>query len=146
MRTALNIFIALLTVGTLLGFAPEARADSITVEVRSIAASTQGDAFDNRLSGLQGQLTKAFRGYKSFKQVGKRVLRIGENKEKSAPLPNGSELTLSYHGMAGKLVKLGLTIAGKMSTTLRASPGSTFFQAGMDYEDGILILAITVRE
>lgn len=145
MRTALHIFITLLTLGTLLGFSPDARADSITVEVRSIAASAKGEAFDNRLSELEGQLTKAFRGYTSFKQVGKRILRIGEDKEKSAPLPNGSELTLSYHGMAGKLVKIGLSIAGKMSTTLRASPGSTFFQAGMDYEDGILILAITVR-
>ena len=144
MRTALNILIALLTLGTLMGFAPEARADSITVEVRSIAASTEGDGFDARLDELKTKLHKAFRGYKSFKQVGRRTLRFKEDKEKSMPLPNGSELTLTYHGMAGNLVKLGLTIAGKMSTTLRASPGSTFFQAGMDYEDGILILVITV--
>lgn len=145
MRTALNIFIALLMLGTVLGFSPDAHADSITVEVRSIAASTEGDTFDTRLDELKTKLQKAFRGYKSFKQVGRRTLRFKEDKEKSMPLPNGSELTLTYHGMAGSLVKLGLTIAGKMSTTLRASPGSTFFQAGMDYEDGILILAITVR-
>ncbi len=145
MRTALNIFIALLTLGTLLGFSPQAHAEAITVEVRSIKATTGGDDFDQRLSHLKGQLVKAFRGYSSFQQVGKRVLRIKENKEKSAPLPNNSSLTLAFHGMAGSLVKLGLSIAGKMSTTLRVSPGSTFFQAGMDYEDGILILAITVK-
>lgn len=146
MRTALNIFIALLTLGTLLGFSPgEAHADSITVEVRSIVASTEGDAFDNRLDDLKTKLQKAFRGYKSFKQLGRRSLKFKEDKEKSMPLPNGSELTLTYHGMAGDLVKLGLSIAGKMSTTLRASPGSTFFQAGMDHDDGMLILAITVK-
>lgn len=145
MRIALNMFIALLMLGTFFGFTPEAHADSITVEVRSIAATTADDGFDDRLDPLKSKLTKAFRGYKSFKQVGRRVLRLGEKKSKSMPLPNGSELTVSYHGMAGTLVKLGLGIAGKMSTTLRASPGSTFFQAGMDYKKGILILAITVK-
>lgn len=145
MRTAFNIFFALLTLGTLFGFTPEAHAETITVEVRSIAADTDDEAFDPRLNHLKGKLQKAFRGYKSFKQVGKRVLRLPDSKGKAMPLPNGSELTLTFHGMAGNLVKLGLAIAGKMSTTLRASPGSTFFQAGMDYEGGILILAITVK-
>lgn len=146
MRTALNILIALLMIGTLLGISPaEAHADPITVEVRSIAASTEGDAFDNRLNHLSKKLKKAFRGYTSFKQVGKRVVKLKEDKSKSMPLPNGSELTLTFHGMAGQLIKLGLSITGKMSTTLRASPGSTFFQAGLDYDKGILILAITVQ-
>lgn len=144
MRTALNIFLTLLVLGTLMGASPEAHADPITVEVRTIAASTEDSGFDSRLDPLKGKLTKAFRGYKSFKLVGKRTLRLREKKGKSMPLPNGTELTLTFNGMAGNLVKLGLSIANKMSTTLRASRGSTFFQAGMDYDDGILILAITV--
>lgn len=145
MRTALNIFIALLMLGTLTGFSPEAHADQITVEVRTISATTDGEGFDNRLDHLKRKLQKAFRGYKSFKQVGKRSLRLRDKAHKSMPLPNGSELTITFHGMSGSLVKLGLAIAGKMSTTLRASPGSTFFQAGLDYQGGILILAITVK-
>lgn len=145
MRTAFNIFIALLMLGTFLGTSPEAYADPITVEVRTIAASTQGTGFDARLNPLKGQLTKAFRGYTSFKLEGQRTLRLKDGKSKSMPLPNGSELTLTHHGMAGNLIKLGLSLADKMSTMLRVSRGSTFFQAGMDYGSGILIVAITVK-
>ena len=76
MRTFFNIFIALLMVGTFMGAAPEAHADPINVEVRTIAASTTADGFDNRLDHLKGKLTKAYRGYESVKQVGKRVFRI----------------------------------------------------------------------
>ena len=54
MRTALNIFIAMLTLGTLLGFAPkQAFADTITVEVRSIVASTS-----SRTSSCWGRATR----------------------------------------------------------------------------------------
>ncbi len=144
MRTAFNIFMALLMLGTLMGYSPEVHADPITVEIRTIAASTEGSGFDPRLDTLKGQLTKAFRGYTSFRLEGRRTLRLKEGKSKSMPLPNGSELTLTHHGMAGALVKLGLTLAAKMSTMLRVSRGGTFFQAGMDYDDGILIIAITV--
>lgn len=145
MRTALNIFVALLIFGGFFGYTPQAYAEEpVTVEVRTIAASTEDSGFDTRLDPLKGKLTRAFRGYKSFTLLGKRVLSLKEGKGKSMPLPNGSELELTYHGMAGELVKVGLAIAGKMSTTLRASRGSTFFQAGMDHENGILILAITV--
>lgn len=145
MRTALHILFTLLMLGTLMGYSPDVQADPITVEVRTIAASTEGEGFDSRLNPLKGQLTKAFRGYKSFTLEGRRTLRLKDSKSKSMPLPNGSELTLTHHGMAGNLIKLGLSLAGKMSTMLRVSRGSTFFQAGMDYGDGILIVAITVN-
>lgn len=145
MRTVLNIFIALLMLGSFMSYSPEAYADPITIEVRTIAASTEGSGFDNRLDSLKGQLTKAFRGYKSFRLDGHRTIRLKEGKSKPIPLPNGSELVLTHHGMAGNLVKLGLSLASKMSTMLRVSRGGTFFQAGMDFEDGILIIAITVN-
>lgn len=145
MRTALNIFIALLMFGTLLGYSPDAHANQITIDVRTIVASTKGDSFDSRLEPLKGKLTKAFRGYKSFRLEGRRSFALREGKSKSMPLPNGSELSLTHHGLAGSLVKLGLSLAGKMSTMLRVSRGGTFFQAGMDFDDGILIIAITVK-
>jgi len=147
MRNALKILMALLIVGTLVPAAPRpAWADDvITVRVRSIAASTKGKSFDKKLRDLHGKLKKAFPGYTNFEQVGHRRMRLKKGKGKSMKLPNGSEMTISFHGMAGRFIKLGLSIAGKLNTTLRATPGSTFFQAGLDYEKGILILAITVQ-
>lgn len=145
MRTILNIFLATLFMGSLLGFSAEAAADPITIEVRSIAASTTGSGFDGRLSGLKGKLTKAFAGYKSFEQVGTTTLSLDPQEAGAVRLPTGASMTLTNLGQSGRFIKLGMNIAGKLNTTLRATPGSTFFQAGLDYQDGILILAITVK-
>ena len=146
MRTVLNILFALFVFGTAFTAAPaEAHAaEPITIDVRTIAASTSGEGFDSRLDPLKSQLTRAFRGYTNFKLEGKRTFRLREGKSKAVPLPNGSELTLTNHGPAGDLVKIGLSLAGKMNTMLRVSRGGTFFQAGMNFGDGILIIAITV--
>jgi hypothetical protein len=65
--------------------------------------------------------------------------------EKTATLPDGSAMTVKFHGFSGKFIKLGFGIEGKLNTILRATPGGTFFQAGLKYGDGILILAISVR-
>lgn len=146
MRTVMNIFVAMLVVGGMLSIAPaEAAAQSITVQIRSIAATNNGDSFDPKLNDLKGKLKKAFGGYSSFEEVGNNKFKVNKNKRKSTTLPNGSDITVTFHGYAGKFIKLGLGIAGKLNTTLRASPGSTFFQAGLNYKGGILVLAITVK-
>ena len=146
MRTLLNIFVAMMVVGGLLGFAPaEAAAESITVQIRSIAATNNGSSFDPKLNDLKGKLKKAFGGYSNFEQVGNTNFKVDKGEKKATTLPNGSAMTVTFHGYAGKFIKLGLGIAGKLNTTLRASPGSTFFQAGLSYKGGILVLAITVR-
>ena len=146
MRTVMNIFVAMLMVGGMLTIAPaEAAAQSITVQIRSIAATNNGDSFDPKLNDLKSKLKKAFGGYSNFEQVGNDKFKVPKNKRKSTTLANGSEITVTFHGYAGKFIKLGLGIAGKLNTTLRASPGSTFFQAGLNYKGGILVLAITVK-
>jgi hypothetical protein len=146
MRTPLKIFFTLLVFTGLLGLsAPAFAQESITVEVRSIAASKDGDSFDSSLDDLKSKLTRAFGGYTNFKQVGRTSLSIPQKGSKSTSLANGGSLELTFHGTAGKFVKLGLSIAGKLNTTLKATHGSTFFQAGLNYETGILMLAITVK-
>ena len=119
-------------------------AKDITVEVRSIAASREGDSVDPKLKDIQGTLNVTFAGYSNFEQLGVQRVGLAPRKSKKVKLPNGSMLTLTFQGLAGDLIKLGLGIADKMNTTLRVSPGSTFFQAGMRYKGGILILAIKV--
>ncbi len=147
MRTVMNIFVAMLVVGGLLSVAPaEAAAESITVQIRSIAATNDGNSFDPKLNDLKSKLQKAFGGYSNFEQVGNSTFKVAKDQRKSTSLPNGSSITVTFHGYAAKFIKLGLGIAGKLNTTLRASPGSTFFQAGLNYKGGILVLAITVRK
>lgn len=145
MRHLIHIFSALFLMLTIGLVAPaQAQAETISVKIQSIAASSSGENFDSKLEPLRSKLQKAFRGYSNFKLVGDSKFQLKDGQKETTNLPDGSVMTVTFHGLAGKFIKLGLGIAGKLNTTLRASPGSTFFQAGLEYQDGILILAITV--
>lgn len=128
------------------GMAQPAAAQGISVEVRAIAASTKGNSFDPKLKDLERKLKgPAFARYTNFKQVAVTTSSLAKNGSKSVNLPDGSSMKLTFLGYAGKLVKLGVGIPKKLNTTLRLSPGSTFFQAGLRYQSGILILAIRIK-
>jgi len=146
MRTLMQLFTALFLMISFGLISPaEAYADTVSVRIQSIAASSSAEGFDSKLEPLRGKLEKAFRGYSSFKLVGDNTFQLKDGQKQTTRLPDGSNMTVTFHGIAGNFIKLGLGIAGKLNTTLRASPGSTFFQAGLEYQNGILILAITVN-
>lgn len=146
MRTLKKLIATFFVLGALLLLASPAMAsESVSVEVRTIMASTDGEDCDRRLRRLCSRLERGFGGYSSFRQLGNDTLNLDEGESGSIRLPNASTLTLEYFGTTGEFVKLGLTIGERLNTTLRATPGSTFFQAGLNHDGGILILAITVR-
>ncbi|TXD32651.1 hypothetical protein FRC96_16795 [Lujinxingia vulgaris] len=146
MRTLRNLLTFAFAFGLLLSFSVNASAqEKVTVEVRAIAASDAGEGFDSQLSDLRRRLERGFAGYSSFRQVASSRLSLGAGESDDVSLPDGSTLTMTSHGKEENFVKLGLSIGDRLNTTLRATPGSTFFQAGLNYQDGILILAITVR-
>lgn len=145
MRTLIQIMLALTVMGSVLSFADTASAQDVDVTVRSIAASKSGDRFDPRLKNLRQKLTRAFSGYSSFELLQDDEFTLSEAQEKSVTVPGGTEVTLTFHGLAGDFYRIGLSIADRLTTTLRAAPKSTFFQAGLSYKNGILILAITVE-
>ena len=148
MRVRFQIQLAFLlsVVGLLFLSTPAAaQSKSISVEVRSIAATSKGSHFDPKLNDLKKRLTKAFAGYSNFRQVASTQFQLAPNAEKTAELPDGNQMTVTFHGYSGKFIRLGFGIAGKLNTILRATPGGTFFQAGLRYGDGILILAIRVE-
>ena len=145
MRNLFHIALAGLALGVLLAGNPALAAESISVEVRSIAASKDGKGVDSSLQDMKSKLEKVFGNYSKFEQLDRTSIQLDKNQKKSVSLPEGSTLKITFHGFANDLIKLGISVAGKLSTTLRASSGSTFFQAGLEYGDGILILAITVE-
>ena len=125
--------------------AQEASAQDVRVVVRSIEASKGGEYMDPKLNDLKKQLNQpGFAGYSSFKQVDSKSFTLSKGASKSLALKNGKEAKLTFHGHAKDLAKVGLEIVGRMNTTLRLSKGSYFFQAGMRYGKGILILAIKI--
>ena len=146
MRTLLNFMMMMVFItGSLFVLSQPVAAETVTVQVRSIAASTQGTSFDPQLSDLKSNLDKGFANYTNFKQVGSTSFKLGDKASNTTKLASGDDLTMTFHGRAGDFVKLGLAIGSRLNTSLRVKPGSTFFQAGLNYQNGILILAITLR-
>ena len=147
MRTLVHILCAAATLAVVLGASPPpVSAETVDIEVRAISASKSDDGFDDKLSDLKSKLEKVFANYTSFEQLSKTSIQLDKEQTTSIKLPEGSTLEVTFHGLAEDLIKLGIDVGDKLSTTLRASPGSTFFQAGLEYDDGILILAITVDD
>jgi len=145
MRTLLNTFLTLTVLMGVFAFARPAAAQDVTVRVRSIAATKQGDAFDSKLGDLKNELQKAFGGYSNFQLIDDNSFTLQQSQSRTTELPGGTQLTLTFHGVTADLLRIGLAIGDQFSTTLRASRGSTFFQAGLDYKNGMLILAITAK-
>lgn len=145
MRTLLNIFLTLTVLMGVLAFARPAAAQDISVRVRVIAATKQGDSFDKKLGDLKNKLQKAFGGYSNFKLLDDTKFKLEKSQSRSMSLPGGTKLKLTFNGVSADLLRIGLAIGDQFSTTLRASRGSTFFQAGLDYKNGTLILAITAK-
>ena len=145
MRTLLNILLTVTVVAGILGFSEPASAQEVTVRIRSISACTEGKAFDSELDDLKDKLQKAFRGYTKFNLIDDDQFSLEKNESHTAGVPGGNRVTITFHGTAGDMLRLGLAIGSKLQTTLRASPGSTFFQAGLDYKSCMLILAITAE-
>jgi hypothetical protein len=145
MRTLLNILMTTAIVVGVLGFSEPVSAQQIDVRIRSIGACTEGDSFDSELTDLKNKLQKAFRGYSSFELIDDDQFTLKVKDSHTASVPGGTKVKITFHGTAGDMLRLGLAIGEKLHTTLRASPGSTFFQAGLDYKDCMLILAITAK-
>lgn len=141
-------YIPALLVATAIFFsASVAAADDgdLSVQVRTIVATVEDNGFDEDLQDIRGQLERGFEGYNSFRQIDTQTRRLADGAPARFELPTDDELRLNYHGRDDEFVRLGLAIGERLSTTLRATPGSTFFQAGLRHQNGILVLAITVQ-
>jgi len=143
------IQVMVLTLAMSFAFASQAepvQAQGIEVGIKAIAATRSGDSFDARLNPLKRQLKHpAFGAYSSFELLKEYSVSLNPKQTKSISLPGGSNASLTYLGQAGSLFKVGLKVGGKINTTQRMARGSTVFQAGIRYKDGILILAIIVK-
>lgn len=144
---AARVGLLLALVSTLLPARASAEeAPTIQVDVRSIAAQRESGDTDPRLDDLRTRLERDFDNYETFRQLDRQTLDLDKGQSDSVSLPGDRRFEVTYHGTVDNLLKLGIDVAGRLSTTVRASPGSTFFQAGLEHEDGILVVAITVRE
>ncbi|MBH25266.1 MAG: hypothetical protein CMH57_12605 [Myxococcales bacterium] len=156
--TALLTFGAMSAVASAVLLTPiEAQAqdkgsEAITVQIRTIYATTDAKGVDPKLSDLKGKLVGAFETYGTFKELASHQTTLNTGGSYEFSIPGGNRLVVSHKGPEGKdaktntqLIKLGLGVTDKFKSDVRVSRGTTLFQAGLPHGSGILILAITVR-
>ncbi len=142
----MRIAISLICLCSLLAFATTAAANEVLVHIQTIHASAGEPFVDPDIESLQNELRSGFPGYQVFHLLGRHELKAPQQSQRSLKLPDNdnSELVITYLGRTPdpKLLRLEIGLRGKLAAEVKASPGSTFFQAGLTYKDGILILAI----
>lgn len=146
-RSLLHAVARYLVVMMVVVISASAFADELDIEVQTIYAKDQGEHVDPKLEPLEAQLRSTFELYSHFEHLNTHrfSLALDEFHEITLPDTESTVLSLTHKGrsQADKaLLRLGLALKGKLSTEVEASPGATFFQAGLLYRDGILILAI----
>jgi hypothetical protein len=129
--------------------APHARAQApppasparVRVEVTTIHAA-KGPGPGSAPEKLAERLSRAFPGYAAFHLLGTAGLDLAAGGSGKAGLPDGSEVEVAFLGAADKMLRLRVAIPPRLATEVRVADGGTFYQAGMEYRGGVLILAI----
>ena len=121
---------------------PAFAAPEVDCQIRAIHATRAGEV-DPRLEPIAGNLRSAFAGYRGFKLLSSHSHSLKKGQSGESKLPTGHSLRVTFLEMAGEFIRMVVSIPPRLRTTVRVKDGGTFFQAGLVYKGGILILAIT---
>ena len=91
---------------------------------------------------LAARLSKAFPGHQGFVVLDTTTLALATGGTGQVPLPGGKSLEVTYLGRAEKHLRLRVVLPDKVRTEVRVADGATFYQAGMEHDGGVLILAL----
>ena len=137
--------LAVLTGLLLLGGSATAANAAVKLKVSVVHAQKKAGPKDAKLKKIQGRLERAFSRYKSFKSLSTHQFKLEAGKDAKLKLPTGKMASLKYIGAAGKRAhKLDLKV-GQNTLNLRVPQRRLFFQAGLKYKGGMLILAIYLK-
>lgn len=137
----------LLGLGLIVGLvAPAVAADQADLKVSVIHATKRAGPPDPALARIQNTLEKTFGGYSSFRELAKHKIELPLKKTKQIKLPNDHTAGFTYEGSVKEQEKIRLSIPrSKVDVSLRVPPRKVFYQAGLPYDGGILILALYLR-
>lgn len=122
--------------------------DAIIVKLRLIYGNNDGARIDTALKDIEKTLKNSFPTYTSFEHLKTErwTLKLDATRATTLPDRGATTLELTHLGWAkDRKVRLGIELKDKLKTEVLAAPRATFFQAGLFYKDGILILAISAN-
>ena len=146
-----NVALILTFAGCLMfGLTSAHASKAVTLKVAVVhATKTKETKKDPALKKIRRSLKKAFGkiGYTSFRQVQKQTLELAVGQSGVIKLPAAQKALVKYTGKKAKrhMVKLSIP-KSKVNVALRAPARKIFYQAGIPYKDGILILAFYLKE
>lgn len=143
-RTFINacLGIAAVALGPVVAYA----AGGVRLDVTVIHATKGKPSVDPALAKMKTNLTRAFGGYQSFRQLDEMSFDLVPKSSKSIALPDSRKAVFRYDGAKSGRHLLHLEIPEtKVSVDLRAPTGKTFYQAGLNHKGGVLILAMVLH-
>ena len=146
-------FLMGLVLASVMSFSKPAEAnDGVELKVAVVHALKSAGPIDSKISKKMAKsLRTAFGQYKSFKLISKTSNQLGRDKRNEISLPTGEKAIVTYLGKrastkAKPVHKLALAIPKhKVKLNLSAVKKKLFYQAGIKYNDGILILAFYLK-
>lgn len=119
----------------------------VELRVAVVHASKVASKTDRKISKRMAKsLGTVFGQYKSFKLLSKDVQKLKTGKTVKIPLPVKTDAIIKYNGQEKKKHKLTLSIPKhKVKMKLSAPSKKLFYQAGIRYKKGILVLAFYLK-
>jgi hypothetical protein len=133
---------------SLTGLSTAYSKDTVSLKVAVVHASKIAGKSDKKISARMGKsLRTAFGQFKSFQQLTKTTLKLKKGKRVAVNLPTKDKAVVVYDGKSGKKHRISLLIPEhKVRMKLSAPAKKLFYQAGIRYKNGILILAFYLKE
>lgn len=121
-------------------------ADSVRGELVFLVAAKSPARIDRRLLPMKKDLARAFAPkLNRFDFIENSFPSLSKGVPRTAELPGGGKLTMTYVGTEGEHIVLKMELP-EWSGQVRVKNGKRFFQAGRRYNDGILVIALRVTE
>ena len=121
-------------------------ASRVSVEVQVVLANNSG-VVDPRLAGVVENLS--FLHYTGFKLLDTQPVKLAPGQDASFNIAGGRKLTLTLVSRDARAAKMRVLMSSEkgvlMDTTVSIHRNRAFMIAGPSYEDGKLILPLTVR-
>ncbi|MBT8372455.1 MAG: hypothetical protein KJO34_15920 [Deltaproteobacteria bacterium] len=117
----------------------------VTIEVKTVLASSEGNNLDPQLSEMADELKNLFR-YTSYRLLGSDRLTLKPHQTGELSLPSRRRLQITHRGIRNQRVELFLKMFKKrknvFETNIRQNNRSSLIVGGPRYKNGYLLFSI----
>lgn len=134
------LFLSLIFAFSVLG---SAYAQKVTVEASFIKGSNRGDTVDSKLQKIVSQLVRL--NYSSYSLIGRDTKTGKPREELLFDMPDGDTLRIVVLGIEDTYIKLLVSMKNAgLKTNFKINNKGTVIVGGNEYQDGSLIISLTV--